>query len=88
MLLHKDDGSDRPCKHMEGHLNHAADGTAGPLKLWYTLSHVARCPRCRRFFESLKAMLGRLHDAREAEPNEEAVSRILATYRAQSAVAE
>jgi hypothetical protein len=67
---------------MEGHLNHVADGTAGPLRLWYTLQHVARCPRCRRFLDGLKKMLVRLHKAREAEPSEEAVGRILATYRA------
>ena len=88
MLLHKDDGSDEPCRHMEGHLNHVADGTAGPLRLWYTLQHVARCPRCRRFLNSLKSMLGRLHRVREAEPSEEAVNRIVATYRTQSATAE
>ena len=88
MLLHKDDGTDEPCRHMEGHLNHVADGTAGPLRLWYTLQHVARCPRCRRFLESLKSMLGQLHTARQAEPSEEAVNRIVATYRTQSATAE
>ena len=88
MMFHKDTGSDEPCRHMEGHLNHVADGTAGPLRLWYTLQHVARCPQCRRFLQSLKAMLGRLHGARSSEPNQEAVDRILANYRAQSAGAD
>jgi hypothetical protein len=84
MMFHKDNGSDEPCQHMEGHLNHVADGTAGPIRLWYTLSHVARCPMCHRFLQSLKNMLGRLHTAK-AEPSEEVVNRILATYQAQTA---
>ena len=84
MRLHRDDGSDRPCKHMEGHLNHVADGTAGPLRLWYTLKHIAGCPRCRRFLEGLKEMILKLRGAKQSEPNEETVNRILATYRAQA----
>lgn len=84
-MFHKDDGSDEPCRHMEGHLNHVADGTAGPLRLWYTLSHVARCPRCRRFLDSLKSMILKLRTARESEPTDEVVNRILATYRAEGA---
>jgi anti-sigma factor ChrR (cupin superfamily) len=88
MRLHKDNGSDEPCKHMEGHLNRVADGTAGPLRRWYVRAHMAGCPMCTRFFASLKAMLGRLHKAKEAEPNEEAVHRILATYQAATAAAD
>jgi hypothetical protein len=87
MIFHKDDGSDEPCRHMEVHLNHVADGTAGALRLWYTLSHVARCPRCRRFLESLKMMIGRLHKVRESEPSEDTVRRIFANYKAQTATA-
>ena len=85
MRLHKDNGTDEPCRHMEGHLQRVADGTAGRLRLWYTLAHVAGCPMCHRFLDSLKAMLGRLHTARAAEPDEETVNRILATYQAQAA---
>ena len=81
MRLHHDNGTDQPCRHMEGHLNRVADGSAGPLRLWYALQHVARCPMCRRFLESLKSMLFKLHKAREQEPNEETVQRILTTYR-------
>ena len=70
---------------MEGQLNRVADGTARGVGLWFTLSHVAYCPQCRRFLESLKAMIGKLHKAREAEPSEDSVQRILATYKAQVA---
>lgn len=85
MRLHRDNGSDEPCRHMEGHLNRVADGTARGIALWYTLSHVAHCPQCRRFLESLKAIVLRLRRAREQEPSEEAVSRILLAYKAQAA---
>ncbi len=81
MRLHRDNGSDEPCRHMEGPLNKVADGTARGLGLWYTLSHVAHCPQCRRFLESLKAMIGKLHRAREVEPSEESVQRMLNAYR-------
>jgi hypothetical protein len=84
MMLHKDDGSDEPCRHMEGHLNHVAGGTAGALRLWYTLAHVARCPRCRRFLQSLKEMIVKLRAAKQSEPDQETVNRILATYHAQA----
>ena len=85
MMFHKDTGSDEPCKHMEGHLHHVADGTAGPLRLWYTLAHVARCPQCRRFLDSLKSLLSRLHRAKNTEPSQEAMERMLSQYRTQSA---
>lgn len=81
MRLHRDNGSDEPCRHMEGHLNRVADGTARGVTLWYTLSHVAHCPQCRRFLESLKAMIGKLRKARDQEPSQEAVSRMLSSYR-------
>lgn len=70
---------------MEGNLNQAADGTARGLKLWYTMSHVAWCPQCRRFLESLKALIAKLNKARESEPSEESVQRILGAYKAHAA---
>ena len=82
MRLHRDNGTDEPCRHMESHLNRVADGTARGLGLWYTLSHVAHCPQCRRFLESLKAVIARLRNAREQEPSEETISRLLIAYRA------
>jgi hypothetical protein len=69
---------------MEGQLNKVADGTARGVGLWFTLSHVAYCPQCRRFLESLKAMIGKLHKARDTEPSEESIRRILASYKAQA----
>ena len=85
MRLHRDNGSDEPCRHMEGHLNRVADGTARGIGLWYTLSHVAHCPQCRRFLESLKAMISKLRRAKSLEPEEAVVNRILASYKLQSA---
>lgn len=84
MTWHRDDGSSEPCRHMEGLLNKAADGTAKPFALWYTLAHVARCPKCRRFFESLKTMLLGLRRAQEREPEPEVLERLAANLRAQT----
>ena len=85
MNLHHDDGSSEPCRHMEGLLNKAADGSARPFALWYTLAHVARCPKCRRFFESLKMMLAGLRGVRDREPDPEIVDRLTAKLQAASA---
>ena len=81
MRLHRDNGSDEPCRHMESHLNRVADGTAYGLGLWFTLRHLAWCPQCRRFLESLKATIAKLREAKR-EPSQDAVDRILASYRA------
>ena len=88
MSLHRDTGSDEPCRHMEGHLNRVADGTARGLRLWYTLQHVARCPQCRRFLDSLKGMIGRLRESKLQEPNDESIGRILAAYRSAKAASQ
>lgn len=81
MRLHKDDGSDEPCRHMEGMLNRVADGSAGNATRRLVLAHVFRCDRCRRFLESLKEMLAQLRNARASEPNASARERILDLYR-------
>lgn len=83
MRLHRDDGSEQPCKHMEGLLNQVADGTAGRATRWYVLAHVLHCDRCRRFLEALKGMITQLRLARSKEPSPSAVDRILSHYRAE-----
>ena len=88
MNLHRDNGSDEPCRHMEGMLNKVADGSAGATTTRYVLAHVLRCDRCRRFLESLKAMIGQLRKARSAEPSAAAEHRMLAQYRAEMAKSE
>jgi predicted anti-sigma-YlaC factor YlaD len=70
---------------MEGRLNLVADGRARGLTLWYTLAHLATCPYCRRFLDSLKTLLARLHQVRQSEPNEVVVARIVEQYRSAQA---
>lgn len=59
-----------PCKHMKGLLNEAADGTAAGLRLRFTKSHVAHCPRCERYLETLKLIVERLHDEQIELPDD------------------
>ena len=79
MKLHKDDDvAGPPCKHMEQHLNRAADGTAVPLQKWYALAHAARCGRCGRLLASLRESLTRLRETRKSEPSPEVLARLAA----------
>ncbi len=57
--LHHDEPGP-PCKHMEGHLQRTADGSAGMFSRWYALAHSAGCPRCATFLDRLRETLGRL----------------------------
>lgn len=67
-----------PCRHMEAMLQDEASGRSKGLRRWYTLSHVARCGRCRRFLRSLQEMISRLRSARAQEKDGEALERLAA----------
>jgi hypothetical protein len=56
-----------PCKHMEGYLNQAADGSAGALTKWYAFAHAVRCKRCEKYLRDLEAMIERLRHEREQD---------------------
>lgn len=59
-----------PCRHMEGMLNRAADGSARGFTRWYALAHAARCGRCNRFLHALEEMLMRLRRGKEDPPKD------------------
>ncbi len=71
---HSDEGP--PCRHMEGLLHQAADGSAKGVSRWYAFSHAARCGRCGRFLDRLTETIKQLRKAREEEPTPEALSRL------------
>lgn len=62
-----------PCKHMKGLLNEAADGSSSGIRLRFTKSHVAHCPRCERYLETLRVIVGRLHEEQVALPDDVAL---------------
>ncbi len=76
-LFRHDDSEGPPCRHMEGLLNLAADGSSRGLVRWYTIAHAARCSRCGRFLESVKQSIHRLKATRSEEPNPETLKRLM-----------
>ena len=71
-LTHDHDAEGPPCGFMEGSLQRVADGTANPIVRLYALSHAARCGRCERFLDRMRATLDRLRSARDEAPASEA----------------
>jgi hypothetical protein len=84
MKHHKDEGP--PCSHMEGLLNQAADGSSRGLKLWYAVSHAARCSRCGTYLTRLRETLGHLHLAKKQAPAPDVLSRLEAAIPKDEAV--
>ncbi len=50
----------KPCPHMKGLLNRAADGTLRGVLLSYTNYHAAHCPDCNKTIRAVSAVLARL----------------------------
>lgn len=75
MKLHDHDAEGPPCRHMEGHLQRTADGTAGRFTRMYALAHAARCGRCGRFLHRLEETISRLRAAKQ-DPPEDALARL------------
>lgn len=78
MRLHSDhDLEGPPCGFMERSLQRVADGTANPIVRLYALSHAARCGRCGRFLNRMRATLAHLRAARaEESPDPETLARL------------
>lgn len=78
MKLHRHDEDGPPCRHMEGLLQQAADGSSKGFRRWYALSHAAKCSRCGKFLARLEETLGRLRGIKKEEPKPEVISRLAA----------
>jgi hypothetical protein len=61
---------------MEGLLNQAADGSGRGLKLWYAISHAARCNRCGNYLMRLKETLEKLKSSKTQSPPADVLSRL------------
>jgi len=77
MLFH-DPKDLKPCRHMTGLVSSLADDTLTGIALWFTLRHIAGCPRCRNgleYFHALRARLATL-ESKEVEVIEAARAEI------------
>jgi len=74
MKSHQEQGP--PCSHMEGLLNQAADGSSRGIRLWYAISHAARCHRCGLYLQRLREMLNQVKSSRAKEPSADVLSRL------------
>ncbi|MBI5708139.1 MAG: hypothetical protein HZC36_14250 [Armatimonadetes bacterium] len=75
-LFHKHD-HDQPCTFMVNMLHGQAEGRLKGFKRLYAMAHVLRCGPCRRFLESLEAMLKRVKETRPADPPPEVIEKLL-----------
>lgn len=72
-----------PCSHMKELLQDAADGRSRGLRLWLTLLHVLHCGPCRRYMDTLKAMVASLR-GKSAEPMPEEIDARLSAKLAEA----
>lgn len=70
MKLMTHDPDHGPCPPMRPLLDAAADGRTKGFRTWYARLHAARCPGCRRYLESLQAIVQRLKGT-HPEPTDE-----------------
>lgn len=75
-LFHRHD-PDQPCQFMVSLLHKKAEGRIRGLAALYAAAHVLRCGPCRRFLESLEAMLLRLKESRAADPSDDVYARLM-----------
>ncbi len=66
-MFHHDANSDKPCRHMRGLVSALADDALTGLARWFTMHHVAGCPRCRNGLTYFQALHARLMSVGEAE---------------------
>lgn len=59
-----------PCSHMKAMLHDAADGHSRGLRLWFALSHAARCGRCGRYLACLREMIAMLRAGKNPIPDD------------------
>ncbi|MDQ2798805.1 MAG: hypothetical protein M3Y13_04075 [Armatimonadota bacterium] len=62
-MFKHDTQSDKPCRHMGGLVSALADDALSGLARWYTVHHVAGCPRCSNALTYFQALKTRLHFA-------------------------
>jgi len=67
-MFRHDTHSDKPCRHMRSLVSALADGALSGLARWYTVHHVAGCPRCSNALAYFQALKSRLHFAPAPSP--------------------
>jgi len=50
----------KPCRHMTRLVSALADNTLAGIMRWFTIQHIAGCPRCRNGLEYFHALRARL----------------------------
>ncbi len=73
-MIHSTEGP--PCRHMEGFLNQAADGSSSGWRRWYALAHAARCVRCADYLKRLEETVNRLRASKTQSVPESALNRL------------
>ncbi len=64
-MFKHDTNSDKPCPHMKGLVSALADDALTGIARWFTVHHVAGCPRCQNglnYFQALSARLNAVGD--------------------------
>ena len=67
-MFRNDPNDDKPCWHMRSLVSALADGALSGLARWYTVHHVAGCPKCGHGFAYFQALKSRLHFASAPAP--------------------